>query len=183
MVRYALMINVPGESPATYSKVYETQENHDLYVGTGDMDMATGLMKQLAEEGFEMINLCGGFDDEIVQRFIEIGQGKIKVSAARYFPEELLKLEALTSLKEYGFISFMPGIDKIDCLKLFSKECNTHVFLVRDMEMACQAAAELVEMGADIVELCGWFDSQKTQEIIAAIHGKVPVGSCAYTNN
>ena len=183
MIRYALMINVPGESPATYSKVYETQENYDLYVGTGDMDMATELMKQLSEEGFEMVNLCGDFDDEIVQRFIKIGQGKIKVSAARYSPQELLKLEELTSLKEYGFISFMPSIEQIECLDLFSNECNTHVFLVRDLEMACEAAAKLIEMGADAIELCGWFDSLKTQAIIDAIHCKVPVGSCAYTNN
>lgn len=179
MVRYALMINVPGESPATYSKVFETQENYDWYVGTGDMDMATILMKQLVAEEFEMVNLCGDFDDEILQKFIEIGQGKTKVSAARYIPEELQKLEALTSLKEYGFISLMPGIDQIERLQLLSKECNTHVFLVNDLEMACVAATELVEKGVDLIELCSWFDSTKTQAVITAIHGKVPVGSCA----
>ena len=179
MVRYALMINVPGESPATYSKVYETQENYDWYVGTGDMEMATTLMKQLVAEEFDMVNLCGDFDDEMLQRFIEIGEGKTKVSAARYAPEELRKLESLSSIKEYGFISLMPGIDQIERLELRSDECNTYVLLVRDLEMACDAAKELVEMGIDLIELCGWFDSQKTQSIIDAIHGKAPVGSCA----
>jgi hypothetical protein len=178
MVRYALMIYAPGESPATYSKAYETQENYDLYVGTGDMDMAAELMKQLAKEGFEMVNLSGGFDDETVQKLIEIGKDKIKVSAVRYFPEELSKLEALSSTKEYGFISFMPSVDQIEYLELFGRECNTHVLLVRDLEMACQAAAELVKMRADTIELCGWFDSLKTQAIIESIHGRVPVGSC-----
>jgi hypothetical protein len=173
------MINVPGESPKTYSKVYETHESHELYAGVSDIDMAEGLMKQLSEEGFEMVNLCGAFDDETVQRFIKIGQGKIAVSAARYSPDELLKLEKLTSLKEYGFISLISSIDQIDRLELFGEKCNTHVFFVRDLEMACQAATELVGLGVDFIELCNWFDLHKTQSIIDAIHGKVPVGSCA----
>ncbi|PKM85275.1 MAG: hypothetical protein CVU86_03170 [Firmicutes bacterium HGW-Firmicutes-11] len=182
MIRYALMINVPGQSPATYSKVYETPENYDWYVGTGDMEMATILMKQLVAEEFETVNLCGDFDDEILQKFIEIGEGKTKVSAARYAPEELMKLEALTSLKEYGFISLMPGIDRIERLELLSDECNTHIFLVKDIDMACDAAAELVESGVDLIELCGWFEPNKTQAIIDAIDGKVPVGSCAQSD-
>ena len=179
MSRYALMVHVPGESPATYSKIYDNNGNHELYAGVGDMDMAAELMMRLAEEGFEMVNLCGDFDDETVQKFIEIGQGKIKVSAARYSPEEQLKLEGLTSLKEYGFLSYVPDIDQIERLDLFSEECNTHVFFVRDIEAACRAAVELTEMGADAIELCSWFDPPKTQAVIDAIHGKAPVGSCA----
>ena len=182
MTKYALMIKVPGESPATYSKVFENRDSHDLYVGVGDMDTAAELMKQLAEEGYETVNLCGGFDDEAVQEFTGIGQGKVKVSAARYSPEELSKLEKLTSFKEYGFISFMPDVEQIERLNLFSGECNTHVLLVRDMEMACQAADELAGMGIDCIELCGWFDPPKTQSIIDAVKGKAPVGSCGYFN-
>ena len=136
------------------------------------------LFRSVAEE-FETVNLCGDFDDEILQKFIEIGEGKTKVSAARYAPEELIKLGALTSLKEYGFISLMPGIDQIERLELLSDECSTYVFLVRDVDMACVAAVELVKSGVDLIELCGWFDSNKTQAIIDAIDGKVPVGSCA----
>ena len=183
MTKYALMIKVPGESPETYSKVFENQDNHDLYVGTGDTDMAAELMKKLTEEGYEMVNLCGDFDDKAVREFTAIGQGKVKVSAARYSPEELSKLEKLTSFKEYGFISLMPGVDRIERLDLFSAECNTHVFLVRDLEMACQAADELAGMEIDAIELCSWFDPLKTQAIIDAVKGKTPVGSCSDTDN
>lgn len=178
MGRYALIINVPGESPETYSKVYESQESHELYVGIDNIDMATALMKKLAQDGFEMVNLCGDFNDETLQKFIEIGQGKIAVSAARYTPDELVKLEKLSSMKEYGFLSYMPNLEQMDYLELFSEECNTHVSFVRDMDMACQAAVELVQQGIDIIELCSWFDAPKTQAIINAVQGKVPVGSC-----
>jgi len=179
MIKYAMMIHVPGESPATYSTVYDNQEYHDLYVGVDNMEMGAGLMAQLAEEGYEMVNLCGDFDDETVKKFIDIGKGEIKVSAARYSPEELSKLEKRASLKEFGFISYMPVVDRIGRLDLFSEECNTHVFLVRDLEMALQAAAELNRMGIDLIELCSWFDPLKTQAVIDAVGGNAPVGSCA----
>ncbi len=181
MSRYAFMVHAPGESPATYSKVYETPESYELYAGVSDMNMGAELMKQLSEEGFEMVDLCGAFDDETVKKFIEIGQGKIEVSAARYSPEELAKLEKLPALKEFGFLSFMPSVNEIERVDLLSKNCNTYIRFVRDMEMACQAAAELVEAGIDMIELCSWFDSAKTQTIIDAIQGKAPIGSCGQT--
>ncbi|MEI8216001.1 MAG: DUF6506 family protein [Eubacteriales bacterium] len=178
MSKYALIMNVPGESPDTYSAVYEKDENYELYVGTGSMDMADELFKKLASEGFEHINLCGDFDDEITKRFIESGQGKIKISHASYLPEELEKLNKLPSLKEYGFISLTDGLDKMEKLELKSDECNSCIMLVTDMEMACLAANELFESGTAFIELCSWFDLEKTKKIINSINGKIPVGSC-----
>lgn len=63
-------------------------------------------------------------------------------------------------------------------LELLSKECNTKIMLVKDLDMACQAAKELVEKGVFFIELCSWFDTERTKAVIAAIDGKLPVGSC-----
>jgi hypothetical protein len=178
MSKYALIMNVPGESPETYSALYNKDGNHELYVGTGNMEMATDLMKKLAKEGFDHINLCGDFDDGITNKFIEIGQGKIKISHASYFPEQLEKLNSLPSLKEYGFISLVGNVKNIVTLELKSEECNTHIMLVNNLEMACQAAIDLMEKGIAFIELCTWFDEEKTRAIIEYISGKVPVGSC-----
>ena len=178
MSKYALIMNVPGESPDSYSAVYEKDENYELYVGTGSMDMAAELLKKLAREGFDHINLCGDFDDEITERFIEMSEGKIRISHACYLPEELEKLNKLPSLKEYGFISLTDGLEKMEKLELKSDECNTCIMLVTDMKMACQAANELVENGSAFIELCSWFDLEKTKAIIDSINGKIPVGSC-----
>ena len=178
MERYALLINVPGESPATYSAVYETETTHDRYLGTGDMEMAAAVMEELAAEGFGMVNLCGDFDDETVKKFIELGKNKVRVRAARYFPSEMAKLGELTSMSEYGFISQLPNLSRIERLELTSATCNTHVFLVPDLAAACEAAAELVKNGADLIELCSWFNDEKTRTVIDAIRGAVPVGSC-----
>ncbi len=178
MLKFAFIMNVAGESPKTYSKMHETSEETSLFVGTGDMDMAAELVGQLAVEGIELINLCGDFDDDITQKFIEIGKGKIRIFHADYFPEELAKLEALPSLKEFGIISITRGLEEMDHLELFSPECNTRVMLVKDMEMACDASKELVLKGVHFIELCSWFDVERTKAIIEAIGGAVPVGSC-----
>lgn len=171
-------MNVSGVSPESYSKVFENEDSYNLFAGTGSMEMAAELVKKLAEEGFDLINLCGDFDDDITKRFIEIGQGKMQIYHADYFPEEMAKLEALPSLKEYGFICIVGGLEKIERLALLSGECNTSLMLVKDLEMACQAAEALAAEGINFIELCSWFDQERTRAIIAAVKGAVPVGSC-----
>ena len=44
--------------------------------------------------------------------------------------------------------------------------------------MACEAAKELLDKGVYFIELCSWFDEEKTRAVIAAVDGKLPVGSC-----
>lgn len=181
-IKYALMIHVPGESPETYSKFYETADSIDWYVGVGGMEQAEELMKQLTSDGFTTVNLCGDFDEATTQRFSEIGKGEVKVRAARYLPEEEKKLESLNSAKEYGFLSYMPGLKQIDQILLESQECNTRVMLVPDLAQACVAAEELIRAGVDLIELCGWFDSEKTKTVIDTIQCTVPVGSCGLSS-
>ena len=178
MFKFAFIMNIPGESPKTYSKVYENAESYSLFAGTGDMDMAAGLVKQLAGEGFEVINLCGDFDDDITKKFMEITENKMRILHADFFPEEMKKLEAQASLKEYGIICIVRGLEQMESFDLLSEDCNTRLMLIRDLDQACSAAVELVNKGIDFIELCSWFDKEKTQAIIAAINGKVPVGSC-----
>lgn len=178
MSKFALIMNVSGESPETYSKVYEIKDNYNLFAGTGSMEMAAELVKKLADSGFELVNLCGDFDDEITKRFMKTTQGKMRIYHADYFPEEMAKLEAAPSLKEYGFLCIVDGLEKTERFALLSEECNTSLMLVKDLQMACQAAETLAAEGIHFIELCSWFDQEKTQAIIAAVDGKVPVGSC-----
>ncbi len=178
MSKFALIMNVPGESPETYSKAYENAESYNLFVGSGNDEMAAELVRQFAEDGFELINLCGDFNEEHAKRFIEIGQGKMEVFYADYSPDELKKLEALQSLTEYGFICIEESVGKMELLEMLSEECNTSIMLVKDLDMACHAAKELVEKGIHFIELCSWFNAERTQAVIEAIDGRVPVGSC-----
>lgn len=55
---------------------------------------------------------------------------------------------------------------------------NTHIRFIRDVEGACEAAKGLVADGVTFIELCSWFDAEKTNAVIKAIDCQVPVGSC-----
>lgn len=178
MFKYVFIANVPGTTPETYAASYENEEIVTRVVGTSSLEMTEDLVKKYDKEGCDLIDLCGDFDDEAVEHLLKLVKGDMGITHADYFPEELEKLDALPSMKEYGIIAVTYGVEKTQSLLLESRICNTHVRLIKDMDAAKKAAIGLVDDGIHFIELCSWFDREKTEEIIAAIGGKVPVGSC-----
>ena len=178
MFKFALIAKVSGTSPETYSEVFENKESYNLFAGTESIETASLLVASLLEKEIEEINLCGTFDDEETETLRSVGKDKIEIFNAKYSTAEMEKLSDLKSLKEYGFISITKNIDKLIGLDLLSEECNTRIMLVKDLDMACKAAEQLLDNGIQLIELCSWFDNEKTKKISDAIKGKVPVGSC-----
>ena len=76
MFKFAFIMNIPGESPETYSTVFENSEEYDLFVGSDNMDMAAGLVKKYAEEGFDLIDLCGDFNEDLAKKIYGDRTGK-----------------------------------------------------------------------------------------------------------
>lgn len=178
MFKYAFIENVPGSSPETYSFVYENDESYSLVTGTSSFEMTEELAKKLDQEGYDLIDLCGDFDDEAVAKLSKSFTGEMGITHADYLPDELVKIEALDSLKEYGIVIVMDGVEVTQKFSLISEACNTYVRFTKDLDAAKAAAKELVSLGVDFIELCSYFDKEKTQAVIGAIEGKVPVGSC-----
>lgn len=178
MLKFAYIMNIPGETPQTYSAVFENEDGYNYFVGVDGTESAAALVKQLDAEGFTLIDLCGDFDDKTTEALAAIGEGRFDISHANYFPEELAKIEALPSLSEYGIIVIEEGVSAPAPLWIKSESCNTSISLVRDLDMACEAAKELVQRGVYFIELCSWFDAEKTKTVIDAIKGQIPVGSC-----
>jgi methionine synthase I (cobalamin-dependent) len=61
---------------------------------------------------------------------------------------------------------------------------NTHVVFVKDLEQAVEAARKFAEDGVDGIELCSWFDMERTKAVIAAVEAvskSIPVGSNGIT--
>ena len=50
MLKFAFLINTPGQTPDTYSKVYENAESYNLVAGTPDMDAAKDFVKKLVDD-------------------------------------------------------------------------------------------------------------------------------------
>ena len=55
MLKYAFLINVPGQSPDTYKGVYENSESYNVIAATDNMDMAKEYVGKLAADGFTLL--------------------------------------------------------------------------------------------------------------------------------
>ncbi|MGL4483873.1 MAG: DUF6506 family protein [Anaerovoracaceae bacterium] len=183
MLKYAFILNVPGENPQSFSTLYKTADSENLIVATESMEMTEDLVKKLAGEGYTLFNLCGDFDDEMTAKLKASIGADVKMHHAEYFPEEMEKLEKLPNLMEYGIIIEEARADQMVELYIESKECNARMIFAKDMETAKKAAKKLIEKGVMFIELCSYYDEAMTNEIIKSINGAVPIGSCGIRDN
>lgn len=173
-MKFAFILNTDGGQPDTYVLSFHGDDENYVYGVTG-VDAGVDFGKKLAKDGFELINLCGDFTAE---HAAEIAAEGIEVRNADYMPVELQKVEALEDLSHYGIIMMDSGVETPVKLGKMDPACNVYVRVIKDMDEACEAAKDLVAEGVTFMELCSWFDKEKTEQIIAAIEGKVPVGTC-----
>lgn len=177
MAKFAFILNVEGVNPEEYTGTLQAKNYNGLF-GVDGKEGAKRLVEKLNKEGFNLYNLCGDFDDSMTTEIASLSTNGAKFKHADYLPEQLEKIEALTSLKEYGIIVIDSGLTEVRSIELRDYGCNAHARFVRNIAMACEAAKELVDTGVDFIELCSWFDKERTDTIIKEIEGKVPVGSC-----
>ncbi len=177
-MKFAFIANVPGVTPETYSTVFETANSYNLVAGVDGMDAAKEYVAKLAEEGFELLNLCGDFDDEITEEIRQIVGPDVEVQNADYMKDEFMKMQFLESFKYYGMIILDEDVDRPHEAVINSEECVTRVIFVKDLHQAREAGKKLIEKRVDFIELCSWFDILRTRAVINAIEGRVPVGSC-----
>lgn len=170
-------MNMPGETPKTCYGEYNNQESHTRIVGL-EKEASGEYIKALAEDGFKMVDLCGDFNQDDVEKLTAAADGKIKIRAAAFLPEEAEKMEKLESLFEYGIVVHMKGVKETEWVDIINRQGNTYVAFVGGIEAAREAARELVKKGVSFIELCSWFDREKYEQVIEAIEGAVPVGSC-----
>ncbi len=81
------------------------------------------------------------------------------------------------NVKNYGFIIKGSDYDENkDKVYLNSKSFSSTIIAVLSLDDACKAADELVNIGVDVIELCGWFGEEWYKKISSHIHNKIPVG-------
>lgn len=179
LIKYAYVENVPDLSSDHYMDSFDDGEYLNHVAGLDGIDACMGYVKQLIREGYTIINLCGDFDGEQVDELLKDAPEGTEVKYAAYLPEEQAKLEALEQYIEYGMI-ILGNVEEPVRRELAAPEMNTHIVYVKDLEQAVAAAKQLAEEGVDGIELCGWFDLEKTKQVIAAVESvdkTVPVGS------
>lgn len=162
----------------TYTAICDEGEYYNQFYGVDSIESGKELVVKLEREGYELINLCGDFDADITADIAAATQGKVRLCYSDYLPKELEKLEALENLDEYGVIIADAGLAETAACEIKSDVGNTYIRFVKDLDDACQAARDLVADGVSFIELCSWFDAEKTNAVIQAVDGRVPVGSC-----
>ena len=93
-------------------------------------------------------------------------------------PAEMEKMGKLTDLSTYGIVVVMRGVETPQQLELKCDDCDTTAIFVKDLDQAKTAAKKLADGGIAFIELCSWFDKERTDAVIEAVGGAVPVGTC-----
>ena len=174
-MKFAFILNFEGLHPDKYNVLCDKGNNYNMVYGVNDMEETEALVKKLAADGYELINLCSAYDADMTAKVAEAG---IRTCAADYMESEAAKLDKVEDFSEYGVIIVDAGLAETAAYELKDPAANTHIRFIRDVEGACEAAKGLVADGVTFIELCSWFDAEKTNAVIKAIDSQVPVGSC-----
>ena len=81
----------------------------------------------------------------------------------------------------YGFILRDDGFTSPKSTTLECPGLLMEITGVLDFETACAKAKKMADVGVDFIELCGDFGEEHSQEIIAAVEGRIPVGYVTYS--
>lgn len=88
----------------------------------------------------------------------------------------------MTSFTKWGFIYLGLGDEDpaVDRAVIGRGDLTTTIVAVPDKETAVDVAVELVEAGAQSIELCGGFGTATAARVIDAVGDRVPVGAVTY---
>lgn len=90
---YGFIVKAPQYLPSKHTAVLESPVFRTIVVGVDSLDAACEAAKALVAEGVQLIELCGGFDEQESRAVIAAIQGAVPVGCIAYFPEEAHKLE------------------------------------------------------------------------------------------
>lgn len=178
-MKYAFIMNSATLNPDSYAVLYENEGNQYYFAAAHGMKMTRELVKKLADDGYELINLCGDYNEEKTEEIKKASGGKTRVCYAKYTEEQQAKFNALTDSNKYGIIvlGFDPVKDLVR-LELESDEYNTYIAIIGREEMAMEVAKKMVSEGIHFIELCSYYDLEKAEKVIEAIDHKIPIGYC-----
>lgn len=179
-MKYAFIMNSRTLNPDIYSVRHQDGGNLYYFTGVHGMKMTRELAKQLADDGFELIDLCGNYNAEKAEEIRVASEGKVKeVTYAKYSEGDQEKFNALEDTSRYGIIVL--GFDlseELVRLVMESEEYNTYIAIVSKEEQAAEEAKKMVEEGIHFIELCGYFDAEKAAAVSEVVAYRVPIGYC-----
>lgn len=173
--KYAFIVMCPGLDPASYRLDFQGRDLTS-YIGVSDFTQAEALVRELAASGYDAYNLCGAFDQEKAQRLASIAGPGTPVSYVTFEGDEIRKRQSADIMKGLGIIIYDDGIGQIRPFEL-QGTLNSSIRFVDSVVMARAAAGDLIRQGCTVLELCSWFNQERTGALIHSLHCETPIGS------
>lgn len=86
--KFAFMLMGPKYDKEKHNACFE-MDNKDTYiVCVNNFEEACEKVKQMVEEGFGALELCGAFGEEKTRKLIDITEGKMAIGYVTHFPSE-----------------------------------------------------------------------------------------------
>lgn len=177
--KYGFIMLSDTYTPENYQGTIKDESFLTYTCAVNSLEMACAMAKELAEQGFECIELCGDFDDEMTAQIKKCTGENVKVRHAWFTDEAAAAFEALENISPYGFMFHEESADPaVHTLTLKGGEFDTVMTAVASVEQAVTEAKRMIkEDGVKFIELCGWFDMEKLAQIQSAAGPGVPVGT------
>lgn len=146
--------------------------------GAASPEEAETVARELRDQGVQLLDLCGGFDEALTARVVTAVEGKIPVGAVRLAPEEIRR-SAPSS--RYGFVFKGPGMASERCRCTFeAPNFSLEIRGVGSPEEGERVSRELRDAGVELLGLCGGFHEALVARVAAAVEHKIPVGAVQY---
>lgn len=185
-----IYLGVGCNADVTHAELTYREGSRNVHVyGVGSLDEGCALAKRLVEEeGFSLLELCGGFGKDGYLKIAEAVDNKILVGYIDYLPDNA-PMRALLPKDEsrhmdWAFIFLNAACHPDDAYAKLSYRNGSrdiHLYGVASVEEACALSKVLVEeQGFPLLELCGGFHAAGCQKVIDATGGKALVGYVVY---
>lgn len=93
MKKFAMMLMNPLFEPETHKAVFQTGNVENHIVTVRNEKEALEKTQVLVLEGFGVLEVCGAFEEKLVQKMLDITAGKLCIGRVVYSPEQIETLE------------------------------------------------------------------------------------------
>jgi hypothetical protein len=165
----------PGADPATDRSVKESALDRTTFVAVPDAATAVRVATELVDGGVELIELYAGLRAPAVAAVIEAVDGRVPVGAVGYDDPRIAAPQSTAVI--YHAMDADPAVDRV--VSEHAGKRTTFV-AIPDIDAIAGVARDLVDEGAEQIELCGGLGPVPAARVIEAVGGRVPVGAVLF---
>lgn len=184
----AIIYEAHGADPERDRFVRESKSGRLTIIATGDPGQVPAVARELADQGVELIELCGGISPVWRPKVSAAAGNRVRVSSVTFGVESLPAAAAYSAAylagrppkEAYVFIEADADPDRDRFVKTFPPQHSTFI-PVPDEATGARVAADLAKTGYGLIELYGGFSMQGAAAVIEAVNGRAPVGIGSFT--